>query len=331
MNEQKQTNYWIEFSEKFDNSKRPFSKSAYFTATVEINQFEKSVEFVSSIKPDSGNGIPERQEDDITSFSKNSRSRLLKIFSEISLSEFRKIYFVTLTYHHDWPDEPKKLKRQLDNYIKRLSRINVNLHYLWRLEYQKRGAPHFHFIFLIPKKWETFREGRFLDDVKNHWLEIKECSCSSCRSYAVKSEELVSYRKALYYVSKYVGKVDESLVNKAIGRRWGNSRDLPRHKQKTNEIPLYKFLYLKQLLYNFYVGDKDKQEYIAKTFTHPYSFYLFIDSNTFDNLFNVVLRAPPQTIFAELQRQKLIASSYYFDEEEMRVETAIARYLSQLQ
>lgn len=329
MQEQKETNYWIEFNNKFDNSKRFFSKSAYFTAEWKIRPYEQSAEFISPLENTPPAGPPERLEDDITAFSKNSRSRLVKLFSEISLSQYSKIYWVTLTYHHDYSEDHRKIKTQLDNFLKRLKRYDSELHYIWRMEYQKRGAPHFHFIFLIKKGRENFRELYLLDSIKTNWLEVKKCSCPDCQRYAVKSEELCTYRKAVYYVAKYVGKIDESKINSAIGRRWGYSRDIIRNQNEEVSLRVYQFLYIKKLLRDRFNTEPAKRDYITSTFKNPYSHYLFVDFDTLRDCYIEMKNTSTETIFLSLRREKLIPADLILDNHQIEIDKAVAAYQRQ--
>jgi len=49
-----------------------------------------------------------------------------------------------LTYHNNYPKTSKDVKRHLDTFLKFLRR--KNLKYFWVLEFQKRGAVHYHLI-----------------------------------------------------------------------------------------------------------------------------------------------------------------------------------------
>ena len=329
MQEQKETNYWIEFNNKFDKSKHFFSKSAYFTARWKITPFEHSAEFISPIENIPPAGPPERLDDDITAFSVNSRSRLVKLFSEISLSQYYKIYWVTLTYHHDYSSDHRHIKIQLDNYLKRLKRFDSELHYIWRLEFQKRGAPHFHFIFFVKKGRKSFRELYLLDAIKTNWLEVKKCNCSDCKRHAVKSEELCTYRKAVYYVSKYVGKVDEDKIDSAIGRRWGYSRNIIRNKNETIHLRFYQFLYLKKLLRDRFNSEPSKRDFIDSTFKNIYSHYLFIEFATLRDCYIEMINTSTETIFLSLRREKLIPGHLILDSHQADIEQKIEAHMLQ--
>ncbi len=52
--------------------------------------------------------------------------------------------FITLTYPTDFPCDGKKVKRHLHAFLAALRRRFGRTDYLWFLEFQKRGAPHFH-------------------------------------------------------------------------------------------------------------------------------------------------------------------------------------------
>ena len=67
--------------------------------------------------------------------------------------------FITLTYGLHYPSDHLS-KKHLDNFIKRLKRIHPNMQYIWVIEHQQRGAPHFHILTpsyidkeLINKAW----------------------------------------------------------------------------------------------------------------------------------------------------------------------------------
>jgi hypothetical protein len=103
--------------------------------------------------------------------------------------------FLTLTYPADYPN-PRIAKRHLDTYMKRLRRKFPKLAGVWRLEFQRRGAPHFHVLLFgvdyIP-----------MDQVQAAWGEIIGCPHVFTRIESISG----SRRKVMAYVSKYVAKV----------------------------------------------------------------------------------------------------------------------------
>jgi len=76
--------------------------------------------------------------------------------------------FVTLTYRED--RGPDRCKRDLDVLARRRARRWGYARWLWKMEFQRRGVPHFHFIGWVPKDgaaalaayrwwlWDSWRE-----------------------------------------------------------------------------------------------------------------------------------------------------------------------------
>jgi hypothetical protein len=131
-------------------------------------------------------------------FSRRSRKNLLSLFNTIDFSNSKAI-FLTLTYPKQYPD-PQRAKQHLRAFLKRLDRLSStmgkNVGYVWRLEFQKRGAPHFHIIAIdLP----------FIDkkQIKQLWCEV-----IGVDNVFTRIEFIRKRRKLLSYVSKYVAKND---------------------------------------------------------------------------------------------------------------------------
>lgn len=183
---------------------------------------------------------------DVTVFSPQSRLRLLRLLASVSPSAvngFRhRCSFLTLTtraYHH-----PRQFKEFMRAFFKRLGRKAPRLAIVWRLEYQKRGAPHLHLIVynapFIDKKW-----------IQEKWGEI----VGQLRPFT-RIESIKSYKHLMSYASKYAAKVEDSGFNTVTyqadgigqleyghmtpGRVWGvyNRLCLPFAEKKVAAIPL---------------------------------------------------------------------------------------------
>jgi hypothetical protein len=86
-----------------------------------------------------GGGIRDR----VRGFSRASRRNLLLRLSSINRRAFRafkgRMIFVTLTYPHEYPEDPELCKRHLKALRKRLQREYESFAAFWRLGIQKRG------------------------------------------------------------------------------------------------------------------------------------------------------------------------------------------------
>ena len=101
------------------------------------------------VKFDEKKKVEYRPRGKVVIFSKKSRARLLKMLGKLRRDE--KPLFVTLTYPDQFPDDPLKIRRDLDCFGKRFRRKWPGGSFIWRLEYKTRKsgerqgeiAPHF--------------------------------------------------------------------------------------------------------------------------------------------------------------------------------------------
>lgn len=132
----------------------------------------------------------------VNHFSPASRRRLIQLFARLLVDPYKSPLFITLTYPAEYP-HPRKAKEHLRTFYKRLLRVYPELASVWRLEFQKRGAPHFHLITFnvpyIPKEY-----------IQETWGEIIGYETPFTRV-----EMIEGMRKLLSYVSKYTAKVTE--------------------------------------------------------------------------------------------------------------------------
>jgi len=105
----------------------------------------------------------------ITRFSQAARrrfrERMLEFDFRDAISE-RRVLWVTFTVRHGRPDE---MKRWLSNWRRRLMRRNPRAWYVWRMEYQGRGVPHFHLIVVFPTHSAAVLEQ---DLMVSDWCEV---------------------------------------------------------------------------------------------------------------------------------------------------------------
>lgn len=91
---------------------------------------------------------------EIIDFSADSRRRLQRKLATINEFETSLPDFGTLTYPGEYSGDWKRWKRDLDVWNKATVRKWPDIWGLWRMEFQKRGAPHFHFLWWDGPKME---------------------------------------------------------------------------------------------------------------------------------------------------------------------------------
>lgn len=200
----------------------------------------------------------------IYEFSKESRLRLMK-----HLARANRIpdWFVSLTYPREYPElsEAKEHARRFLYYVIRYhKRANARCYVVWRVEWQRRGAPHFHL--LVWSDWKhPVSEARLIwnrawaDDIfrfydSDDWEDVyRLATCTEWYSWlpflsvlwwritgrngddhlrrGVDLKAVGNERQAMAYCSKYCAKVGERQFDMEtgevlpLGRIWGAQGD----------------------------------------------------------------------------------------------------------
>lgn len=165
----------------------------------------------------------------IAEFSTRSRKRLLEMCARLDLARIvmsMPVIFITLTYAAQFPSTEQS-KQHLRAFLERIRRLAPEASGVWRLEYQERGAPHYHLIFFnlpyLPKR-----------DLQAMWAEIVglefwDWTGDKPRPPMTRIEAIRHPRRAMAYVSKYVAKHDGGSSDSGFndvpylhaGRFWG--------------------------------------------------------------------------------------------------------------
>mgnify|MGYP001809958834 CR=1 FL=1 len=129
-----------------------------------------------------------------------------------------------LTYHEQMPFDGEQVKRHLDKWLKSYRRRFPGAGYLWVLEFQQRGVPHFHVFLTIPvdhqaqkkmaRSWVRITKG----DKLQYWWHCRRKNWipwdMSNGKYLIKN----------YCVKIAQKDVPRDFVN--VGRFWGCSRNM---------------------------------------------------------------------------------------------------------
>lgn len=150
----------------------------------------------------------------VKQFTPRSRSRMLKHFAKIDRSVLSESLLVTLTYPRLFPTESSTYKRHLDSFSKRLLRTFPRSCATWKLEFQTRGAPHFHLIVtgvsFLSRRW-----------LSRAWYEIAGDGDERNLRAGTQVVRADSPRKALSYAAKYCAKISTGATGEHSGRFWG--------------------------------------------------------------------------------------------------------------
>ena len=130
----------------------------------------------------------------VTEFSRKSRRRMIDLMNRLDL-EGRRATFLTLTfkYTHDHSETKAAFKR----FLAYLAYHYPNTSGIWRLEFQKRGTPHYHLILFDLPYWKH-------KAIRKVWMR-----CTREPASGVRVNLLRGAKQAMYYVSKYVAKLPD--------------------------------------------------------------------------------------------------------------------------
>lgn len=138
----------------------------------------------------------------------------------------------------------REAKRLFFVFLKRWRRKYTSLSGIWKMEFQRRGAPHFHMI--------LYNAGYISKDhIRQVWGDV-----IGQEKPFTRIERIKSYRQGMSYVAKYLGKIEDTgfnnrsnltvdketgeMVQMSVGRHWGvfNRLHIPWANETTETIAL---------------------------------------------------------------------------------------------
>jgi hypothetical protein len=158
----------------------------------------------------------------VRGFSRGSRRNLLRRLAAINRSAFRsfegKVYFLTLTYPHEWPEDPDISKRHLKAFLKRLERRYGPFAAFWRLGIQKRGAWHFHLLLFTPRSFGSVRDLRRFET--SSWYEVCGKISEGHLRAGTNVEVVRRWRTVTSRAERYMAREEEFPEGVETGRVW---------------------------------------------------------------------------------------------------------------
>jgi len=174
--------------------------------------------------------------DRVRGFSRASRRNLLLRLAGINRRAFRafkgRMIFVTLTYPHEYPEDPEVCKNHLKALRKRLQRKCEDFAGFWRLGIQRRGAWHFHLLLFVGSSVGSIGEMRRF--ISSSWYEVTGKVSEGHLHTGTRVEVVKRWKQATSYVERYMAKPEEFPEELKTGRIWGvwNENLLPVHWEK---------------------------------------------------------------------------------------------------
>lgn len=135
----------------------------------------------------------------VTGFSAGSRRRLMRLMAKMR-SDVLPV-FVTLTYPAEFPVDYRRWKNDLHKFYRRFARAYPEGAFIWRLEPQKRGAPHFHLLI-----YGVEMSPEFSAWVGDSWYRAVASGDPKHLQWGSNVQRVRSQRGVKFYVGKYIAK-----------------------------------------------------------------------------------------------------------------------------
>jgi len=174
---------------------------------------------------------------EISEFSEKSRQRLRLSLAKVDQSKCGRPIFGTLTYPADFPLDQETFKRHLKVFSQRFLRAFPWAGFHWKLEFQARGAAHFHPIF-----WNLGSNEEFLREFRcwlaENWYEVVRSGDERHLHAGTSADLIKSQFGIIRYVSGYTSKSDQTKPGCSVGRYWGivGRANIPWAKENIIEV-----------------------------------------------------------------------------------------------
>ena len=161
--------------------------------------------------------------DKVRGFSRASRRNLLHRLASINRTAFKtfsgRMIFVTLTYPHEYPEDPEVCKNHLKALRKRFERKYKSFAAFWRLGIQQREAWHFHLLLFVGSSVGPIGELRRF--ISSSWYEVTGKVPEGHLRTETRVEAVKKWKQATSYVERYMAKPEEFPEGLETGRIWG--------------------------------------------------------------------------------------------------------------
>lgn len=151
----------------------------------------------------------------VRGISKKSRSRLVRLLAKINRPD--EPLFVTLTYR-EFTEDFEAWKADLHRFVCSFRYHFPQLAGVWRLEFQKRGAPHYHVLLWLgdesPLEGVTAR-------IRSCWLAAIGQHSEANEKHGVEVEPCTDFRRSAFYIAAYQAKDHQDRTDILTGREWG--------------------------------------------------------------------------------------------------------------
>lgn len=236
---------------------------------------------------------PARRRGEITGFSAASRTRMFRLLAKLRDTGITAPIHITLTYHDEWMRPGADHARDLHTWLTAMSYHCPSGAYIWRLEAQRRGAPHYHVMYWPETDGSTINTERVKILAKLAWHRIAEPDSKLHLKHGVKVTEITDYKMACAYLSKYIAKEAQDADDQLKGRRWGASRNLPIDEIERGTLTREQAALFARLIRRWFVSRHGQSSVFFGRLSYATSYHIFMAANQIERLLEYVMTVKP--------------------------------------
>lgn len=227
----------------------------------------------------------------VNGLSKKSRRKLFNYI--LRLEQRVGFYFVTLTYPKEYETNYEIWKKQLHQLYSSLRYHYPKMGFLWKLEFQQRGAPHFHLLMFDPSSPKEREIGKL---IKEHWYRIVGQKSKSFRHWGTDTKAIHDIKGSGFYLAMYQTKDTYIPADMMSGRMWGvyGRNKMPMSEQGTENLSLDKYTLLKRICRKWVAKQKNSKSYAIYLKNRVGSFQIFMPNHVQIRLMNWIGSLPSQ-------------------------------------
>jgi len=181
----------------------------------------------------------------VDTYSRQSRNTFLKKLLAINYPSMGNPAFYTLTYPGMYSEDPRQWKRDLHLFFVRLTKEYPDTSATWRLEPQRRGAPHFCGFLWGVKDMDTIEGKRKFSQL---WYDVVGSGDERHLRAGTQIDANCDTIQKIYYQAKYQTKEEKGTKKESfdypVGRYWGFI-GRSRIKSHLEEIEIPQSMYFK--------------------------------------------------------------------------------------
>ena len=257
-----------------------------------LTHYQGVMEVKLNHEQDRNKDLPKKQtskREKVKTFSRKSRRNLFKYI--LKLENREGFYFITLTYPSEYNENYETWKKQLHQLYSSLKYHYPEMGFLWKLEFQKRGAPHFHLLAFVPTT-PPIQEIKKL--IKDTWYRIVSIKSKGFRHWGTDVKEVKDIRSSGFYLAMYQCKDQNHRTDIQTGRIWGiyGRKMMPMSEQGTEQLTEYNYKLLKRICRRWVAKQPNSRGYANYLKARVGSFQIFMPNHEQVRLLNWIGSRP---------------------------------------